>query len=90
MAGVQAETDTRVADAIPQPGDGVEMAGHRVVATRGVLQVDGHVGVQRGQSLRPPLEPRLDIVVIGVAAVHDDCRRIDLGCRITGVLQNLA
>src|ERR1700761_5673622 len=30
VPGVQAEADPGVADVVPQPGDGVEMAGHRV------------------------------------------------------------
>ena len=42
VAGVEAEADALVADVVPQPGDGVEVAGHRVVAAGGVLQVDRH------------------------------------------------
>ena len=46
VAGVEAEADAEVADVVPQPGDGVEVAGHGVVAAGGVLQVDGHVGLE--------------------------------------------
>ena len=46
VAGVEAEADALVADVIPQPGDRVEVAGHRVVAARGVLQVHRHVGLR--------------------------------------------
>src|ERR1700749_2646949 len=39
VAGVEAEADSLVADDIPESGDGVEVASHRVIAAGGVLQV---------------------------------------------------
>ncbi|MCH8271270.1 MAG: HDOD domain-containing protein, partial [Planctomycetes bacterium] len=41
-----AEADAGVADVVPQPADGVEVAGHRVVTARGVLQIDRHLGFE--------------------------------------------
>ena len=91
MAGVQAEADALVADVVPQPGDGVEVAGHRVVAAGGVLQVDGDFRLQLVERLAPALETVVEIVVVGdVAAVHDHRRGIDVGRRVAGVLQDLA
>ena len=46
VAGVEAEADAGVADVVPQPGDRVEVAGHGVVAAGGVLEVDGHLGLE--------------------------------------------
>ena len=56
VAGVEAEADAAVADVVPEPGDGVEVAGHGVVAAGGVLQVDGHVGLELVQRLDPAHE----------------------------------
>ena len=50
VACVQAEADALVADVIPQPADGVEVARHGVVAARGVLQIHRHVGVRAGRA----------------------------------------
>ena len=76
---------------IPQPTDCVEVAGHGVVAAGGVLQVDRNVGLQLVECLAPALETFVEIVVVGdVPAVHDDRCGADLGCRVTGVLQDLA
>src|SRR5206468_4054841 len=40
VARVQAEPRVELADRVPQPGEHVELAGHRVVAARGVLDQD--------------------------------------------------
>ena len=91
VAGVEAEADARVADVIPQPTDGVEVAGHRVVAAGGVLQVDRNLGLQLVERLAPALETFVEVGVFGdVAAVHDDRGGADLGRRVAGVLQDLA
>ena len=90
MAGVEAEADALVADVVPQAGDGVEVPGHRMVAARGVLQVHGNVGLEVLQRLAPAVEAGLPVVVVGVAAVHDHRRRVDLRGRVAGVLQDLA
>ena len=90
VAGVQAEANPLVADVIPQPADGVEVAGHRVVAAGGVLQIHLHVGFEIVQRLDPPLEAGLHVVVVGVTAVHDHRRRVDLRGRVAGLLQDLA
>ena len=90
VAGVQAEPDAHVADAVPQPGDGVEVPGHCVVAARGVLQVDRDVGLQGVERLHPALETGLHVVVVGVPTVHDHRRGADLAGRVAGVLQDLA
>ena len=42
VAGVQAEPDAELADRVPEPGQRVELAGHRVVAARGVLDEHRH------------------------------------------------
>src|ERR1700723_944133 len=39
VAGVEAEADSLVADDIPEPGDGIEMGGPRVVSPGGVFGV---------------------------------------------------
>ncbi len=90
VTGVQAEANSLVADVIPQFANGVEIAGHRVIAARGVFQIHRHVCFQVVQRFDPPLETGFHIVVVGVAAVHDDGRRADLRGRIAGVLQDLA
>src|ERR1700712_5275670 len=46
VSGEEAEANAGAADVVPQPADGVEVAGHRVVPTRGVFQVHLHVGFQ--------------------------------------------
>ena len=90
VAGVQTEADPHVADAVPQPGDRVEVAGHRMVAAGGVLQVDGHIGIQRLQRLHPTLEPGLDVFVVRVATVDNHRGGIDLRGGVASVLQDLA
>ena len=57
VAGVEAESDALVADTVPQPGDGVEVAGHRMIAARGVLQVHRHVGLELSSALTHRSKP---------------------------------
>ena len=42
VAGVQAEPDAELADRVPEPGQRVEVAGHRVVPAGGVLDEHRH------------------------------------------------
>src|SRR6202789_638972 len=56
VAGVGGEADSLVADDIPEPGDGVEMAGHRVISASGVLQVHRDLCLQLVERLAPTLE----------------------------------
>src|SRR4051812_13695930 len=86
MAGVEAESDALVADVVPQAGDGVEMPGHRMVAARGVLQIDGYVGLEVLQRLAPAVVAGLPIVVVGMTAMDDHRSRVDLRGRVAGVL----
>lgn len=91
VAGVQAKPDSGVADDVPEPGDGVEAARHRVIAAGGVFQVDGNLGFQPVQRLAPALEALVDVVVVGdVPTVHDHRRCANVGRRSTGLLQDLA
>src|SRR5574340_373087 len=71
VAGVQAETHTGVADEVPQLRDGVEAAGHRMVAAGGVFQIDRDGRLQPVQRLAPAAEPSLHVVGTDVPAVHD-------------------
>src|SRR5690606_8112888 len=91
VAGVEAEADAGVADVVPEPGDGVEVAGHGVVAAGRVLQVDRDVGLEGVEALAPAGEAGLGLVVGGdVPAVDDDRGRADLGGGVAGLLQHLA
>jgi hypothetical protein len=91
VAGVEAEADARVADLVPQPGDGVEVAGHGVVAAGRVLEVDRHLGLDGVDALAPTVEPGAGLVVRGdVAPVDDDGPGPDLGSRVAGLLEDLA
>jgi hypothetical protein len=91
VAGVQAKANPFVADLVPEPSDGVEVAGHGMIAARGVLQVDGNFGLQLVERLAPALEALVEVAVLGdVAAMHNHRRRADVGRRVAGVLQDLA
>src|SRR3984957_1099395 len=57
VASVEAEADSLVADDIPEPGDGIEMAGHRVISAGGVLEVHRDLCLQLVECLTPTLEP---------------------------------
>src|SRR4030095_1170873 len=55
VAGVEAEPDPGVADPVPQPGQGVEAAGHGVVPAGGVLEQDRDLGLGLGPGAAPPV-----------------------------------
>src|SRR6202051_4523883 len=79
VAGIEAEADSLVADDIPEPGDGVEMAGHRVISAGGVIEVHRDLRLQLVECLTPTLETLVEVGVFGdVTAVHDDCGGTDL------------
>jgi hypothetical protein len=82
VAGVQAEPDAELAHGVPQPGQRVEPAGHRVVPAGGVLDQDRHreaalAGLALDE-LAPVGEPGRGVLALGdVAAVHDQAERPD-------------
>ncbi len=92
VAGVEAEPDAELADGVPQPGQRVEPAGHRVVPARGVLDEHRHreaalVGLPR-EELAPVVDALRGVLACGdVAAVHDEPDGADLGRR-RGVLHD--
>jgi hypothetical protein len=92
VAGVEAEADAgEAADAVPQPGEGVEAAGHRVVAAGGVLDEDRQRRLHPLEGLDPVLDADLGAVALRhVTAVHDQALRADGGRGRRVVEQDLA
>jgi hypothetical protein len=91
VAGVEAEADAEVADAVPEAGDGVEVASHGVVAAGGVLEVDGHLGLDGLEAPAPAGHPVGHAVVLGdVAPVDHHGPGPDLRGGIAGLLEDLA
>ena len=92
VAGVEAEADAvEAADAVPQPGQRVEAARHRVLAAGGVL--DEHRQRRRHplERLHPVLDADLGSVALGdVTAVDDQPLRADGRRRGRVVEQDLA
>ena len=93
VAGVEAEADLdvrlRSSRPLPEPGQGVEAAGDGVLAARGVLEVDRHLGGEHLQRSQPAADALRDVIV-GVASVDDHRRRPDLRRGVAGLLQDLA
>ena len=84
VAGVQAEPDAELADRVPEPGQRVELAGHRVVAARGVLDEHRHreaaLALLALDELAPVVHPGRGVLARGdVPAVHHQPDRADLG-----------
>jgi hypothetical protein len=91
VAGVQAEADVVAPDRVPEPRDGVDAPGHRVVAAGGVLDQDRHRHVDALERLAPVVEPDLRVVVLGHVTAVDDQRPGTDGRRgIDVLLQQLA
>ena len=95
VAGVEAEADDVDAlggrDRVPHPPDPLEVAGHRVVAAGGVLDQQRQLEVGGLDRLAPVVEALLGIVVlVDVAAVHDQPLGADRGGRVDVLLEQLA
>ena len=93
VAGVEAEADVdaRVGrgDRFPELGEGVEAAGHRVLAAGGVLDQDGNFGFEHLQRPRPAADAVGDAVV-GVSGVDDHGGRSNVSGGFAGLLEDLA
>src|SRR4051794_24688265 len=93
VAGVEAEAELDVGlgrgDRLPQPRQRVEAPGDGIVAAGGVLDEDGHVGLQHLERARPAADALVD-AVLGVAAVDDHGGGAGLRGPVTGLLENLA
>src|SRR5262249_35704934 len=93
VTGVEAEADVharlRLADGLPEQGEGVEAAADRVVPSGRVLDVDGDLRLEHLEGPRPAAHP-LGNAVLGVAGVDDHGRRPDVRGRLAGLLEDLA
>ena len=93
VAGVEAEPERelglRVRDRLPQAREGIEAARHRVIATRRVLEIQRHRGLEYLERPGPAADPGLD-PVLGVARMDDHRRGVDLRRRVAGLLEDLA
>ena len=91
VAGVEAEAQPGVADQVPQPGQGVEAAGHGVVPAGGVLEQHRHLGLELVERLSPADEALVLVAAVGdVAAVDDHPGRTQRGRALAGLGQQLA
>ena len=73
------------------PGDPLEVAGHRVVAAGGVLDQQRQLDVGRLDRLAPVVEALRGVVVlVDVAAVHDQALRADRRRGVDVLLEQLA
>src|SRR5690606_25375160 len=85
VAGVEAEADHRGVrraggHRVPEAGDTVERAGHRIAAARGVLDQYGDRALDPLENLAPVVEADLRIVAgVDVPAVHDQTLGADGG-----------
>ena len=78
-------------DRLEHPADPVGLPGHRVVAAGGVLDEQRDLEVGGLDGLAPVVEPLLGVVVVvDVAAVHDQPLRADLRRGVHVLLQQLA
>ena len=95
VAGVEAEADVLRAlgggDGLPDTGDPVEVARHRVVAAGRVLDQERDLDVGRLDRLAPVVEALGRVVVlVDVTAVDDQPLRADLGRGVHVLLEELA
>jgi serine/threonine-protein kinase RsbW len=91
MAGVKAEAHPGWTNGIPQPVEPVEPAGHRVLATSGVLDEHRQLVIQHLGTLAPVVDPELGIVGLEYMSTMDDqCLGADLGRSVDMLLQQRA
>ena len=76
-------------DRVPEPREGVESPGDRVLAAGGVLDADRDLGLEHLERAQPAADALGD-AVLGVPGVDDHRGRADVGRGVAGLLQDLA